>query len=130
MSDRSRRIRELSEQKRRTAKVKEKQMVQELIDEFSINNRMKRILFDMDGALVKGLFDKANGICNWCGNPFGDRPIAIDHIFPIAKGGTNNAQNLQILHADCNRKKTDSIAHLSHKEIIEFYQNRLDQDES
>ena len=44
--------------------------------------------------------------CNECrgmGVP-GD-PLTVDHIIPIAKGGTNDLANLQVLHRSCNSSK-------------------------
>ena len=32
-----------------------------------------------------------------------------DHIIPVAKGGGNSAENVQLLCGDCNRQKSDHI---------------------
>lgn len=41
-------------------------------------------------------------ICKYCGS---NEDLEIDHIIPLAKGGTNDLDNLQILCRHCNRKK-------------------------
>ena len=38
------------------------------------------------------------------------RGLALDHIIPVAKGGSNIAENIQILCQVCNLKKADKIA--------------------
>ena len=50
---------------------------------------------------------KQKGKCNWCKLHFreGDT-IEEDHIIPIALGGRNINNNLQLLHAHCHDEKT------------------------
>lgn len=50
------------------------------------------------------------GKCAYCRKLVGDKPH-IDHIVPIAKGGTNDRRNLQLTCARCNQTKnrTDPI---------------------
>lgn len=45
-------------------------------------------------------------VCGICAKPikFGDA-YEIDHIYPIARGGSNSLDNLQVVHKGCNRKK-------------------------
>ena len=48
------------------------------------------------------------GNCAICGGGL-DTNFEIDHIIPVAKGGSNIATNLQLTHALCNIKKSDSL---------------------
>lgn len=54
--------------------------------------------------------------CALCGKPVDKglkypHPLSatVDHIIPLAKGGTNAADNLQLAHWTCNRQKSDKI---------------------
>jgi 5-methylcytosine-specific restriction endonuclease McrA len=35
--------------------------------------------------------------------------LTLDHVVPLAKGGTHEPANTQIAHAVCNSRKNDSI---------------------
>ena len=44
--------------------------------------------------------------CKACGEPATpDDPFEIDHIIPIASGGTDTPTNLRVVHRTCNRQK-------------------------
>ena len=48
--------------------------------------------------------------CQMCGVTAKDgATLEIDHILPVSKGGTNDADNLQVLCRDCNAGKSDSL---------------------
>jgi hypothetical protein len=70
------------------------------------------------------LIRKDNGICQLCGKPVdkndyhrtdeghfitGDNYPSIDHIIPVAKGGTHTWDNVQLAHFRCNSLKSDSL---------------------
>lgn len=47
--------------------------------------------------------------CQMCGATAKDgAKLEVDHITPVAKGGSNDADNLQVLCRDCNAGKSDS----------------------
>lgn len=50
------------------------------------------------------------GLCWWCGEPIGE-DYHVDHRIPLAKGGTNNPNNLCIACPDCNRSKGAKLPH-------------------
>jgi len=72
------------------------------------------------GILSKGLSDKLfklqKGLCVCCKQPLGDN-YHLDHIMPLAKGGSNNDDNMQLLRATCNHQK-------SSKHPIDFMRSR------
>ena len=43
--------------------------------------------------------------CRECGASKDETSLEIDHILPVAKGGTNDIDNLQTLCKECNRMK-------------------------
>jgi 5-methylcytosine-specific restriction endonuclease McrA len=45
------------------------------------------------------------GICAICDEPVIYEPAHIDHIVPLARGGTHTSNNLQFTHARCNLAK-------------------------
>ncbi len=53
---------------------------------------------------IEALFAKQAGLCAACGSC--DR-IEIDHILPVALGGSSDPHNLQLLCRPCNRTKGD-----------------------
>jgi hypothetical protein len=61
------------------------------------------------GKLSKGieqrLFEAQCGLCVCCGKPLGD-DYHLDHIMPLALGGTNTDDNVQLLLAKCNLRKS------------------------
>ena len=72
------------------------------------------------GVLSKGLAAKLlslqRGKCACCGLPLGGK-YHLDHILPIALGGTNTDDNIQLLRAVCNHQK-----HAKHP--VDFMQSR------
>lgn len=61
----------------------------------SIPREIRRAIFARDG-----------GKCVDCGNTF---DLQYDHIIPVALGGATTVQNLQLLCADCNRRKSADL---------------------
>lgn len=45
--------------------------------------------------------ERKKGICKKCGNHFDIEEMQADHITPWSKGGKANAENCQMLYADC-----------------------------
>ena len=60
-----------------------------------IPTELRRLVFERDG-----------GQCVECEGRF---DLQYDHILPVALGGATTAENLQLLCADCNRSKSDSL---------------------
>jgi hypothetical protein len=54
----------------------------------------------------RAVFERDGGRCVQCGSGF---DLQYDHILPVALGGATTLDNLQILCADCNREKSDSV---------------------
>lgn len=57
---------------------------------------------DVDPALV---FNRDAGICGICGEPVAPDNWHLDHIVPLAAGGSHTYGNLQVAHPSCNLSK-------------------------
>jgi hypothetical protein len=72
------------------------------------------------GVLSKGLgkklFDMQRGKCACCGLPLGN-DYHLDHVMPLALGGSNTDNNIQLLRKECNLTK-------SAKHPVDFMQQR------
>lgn len=56
------------------------------------------------------LYGNQHGDCPGCGNHYRVKDFHIDHIIPVASGGTDKFENLQLLCGHCNSKKrTDTM---------------------
>ncbi|VXD20357.1 HNH endonuclease [Planktothrix serta PCC 8927] len=51
------------------------------------------------------VFLRDNYQCKSCGKTDSETQLTIDHIIPLAKGGSNDISNLQTLCFECNQKK-------------------------
>jgi hypothetical protein len=56
--------------------------------------------------LRRAVFERDGGRCVECGSNF---DLQYDHVLPVALGGATTVENLQLLCADCNRRKSDSL---------------------
>jgi hypothetical protein len=54
----------------------------------------------------RAVFERDGGKCVECGSSF---DLQYDHILAVARGGATTVENLQLLCADCNRRKSDSL---------------------
>lgn len=68
--------------------------------------------------LYRRLWEAQSGCCALCGGPMPESRFAVahasiwkrrrptfDHIVPLAAGGPDSPDNLQLAHADCNKRK-------------------------
>jgi len=90
-------------------------------DKFKIyasNRRAKEIACGgkLSSNIEQKLFKLQRGKCACCGKHLGDN-YHIDHIMPLALGGTNTDDNVQLLRSTCNHQK-------SAKHPIDFMQQR------
>ncbi|KOP23539.1 HNH nuclease [Hapalosiphon sp. MRB220] len=57
----------------------------------------------------KYVHQRDNYQCQSCNQTHHDTHLTIDHIIPLARGGTNDISNLQTLCLTCNQQKKDKI---------------------
>ena len=51
------------------------------------------------------LYGEQEGVCAGCDTHFPFRVMEVDHVLPRSRGGTDHADNLQLLCSGCNRSK-------------------------
>src|SRR5581483_151964 len=56
--------------------------------------------------LRRAVFERDGGRCVECGSNF---DLQYDHVLPVALGGATTLENLQLLCAECNRRKSDTL---------------------
>ena len=78
---------------------------------------MRRSAGNIDPAVISFLMRAQRGKCVVCKTAIAERPYHLDHIKPLARGGTNQKTNLQLLCPPCNLAK-------SAKDPIDFMQSR------
>ena len=58
-------------------------------------------------GLRERLKKEQGGLCVYCRGKFQLNPSHIDHVVPVNQGGSNERENLQLLCAPCNLRKSD-----------------------
>jgi len=56
--------------------------------------------------LRRAVFERDGGRCVECDSNF---DLQYDHVLPVALGGATTLENLQLLCAECNRRKSDTL---------------------
>lgn len=93
-------------------------------------DKVKRKSFTSGERIL--VYNKSKGRCVICGNfvPFDD--FTVDHVIPLAKGGTNEISNLQCTCDICNRIKQDILPEDLMDKLVQIilYQMRVSFDDS
>lgn len=76
------------------------------IAEWRANRRARKVAAGgrLSPGLVERLYHLQKGKCACCGRPLG-RDFNLDHIMPLALGGSNTDENIQLLLPGCNNLK-------------------------
>lgn len=67
-------------------------------------DRIRNSIGSLSPDIVPKLMRLQKGLCPCCKEPLG-KSYHIDHIMPIALGGSNTDNNVQLLRAECNLRK-------------------------
>ena len=72
-----------------------------------LNRKLKiRTSGVLSNDIVKTLMVSQNCLCVYCKKDIRDN-FHVDHIYPVARGGTNTDDNVQLLCPECNLAKSD-----------------------
>ncbi len=78
-----------------------------------MNAKTPRII--IPPAVRKYVFERDRYCCQSCSQTHLQTELTIDHIIPLAKGGSNDISNLQTLCRRCNSRKRDSFDSRFHR---------------
>jgi CRISPR/Cas system Type II protein with McrA/HNH and RuvC-like nuclease domain len=70
------------------------------------------------------VFKRDNFTCQYCGRKAPDVVLEVDHVNPVAKGGTNNIMNLITSCVECNKGKGKDV--LSENQTLEKERKQLE----
>ena len=76
-----------------------------LLSDRTLFERLSLRTFDPDDMRVA--YENQKGVCPICNGSFAFEEMRGDHIKPWSKGGKTVPENLQMLCADCNARKSD-----------------------
>lgn len=68
-----------------------------------MDKKTPRIIIPL--SVRKYVYQRNNYQCQSCGKTNQETQLNIDHIIPLAKGGSNDISNLQTLCKQCNQSK-------------------------
>lgn len=74
-----------------------------LLERSKLNGKRK----SLSNKIRFEVFKRDNFTCQYCGNKAPDIVLNVDHIEPVAKGGTNDIMNLITSCFECNSGKRD-----------------------
>lgn len=92
-------------------------------------HKIKRKQFSSEKRIK--IYNKGKGRCSICGKFIPYDSFTVDHIIPLAKGGTNAMDNLQVACSVCNLIKQDILPEDLMKKLTEIilYQMKNSYDE-
>lgn len=82
------------------------------------SNRKRRAVLDrpLSPVRLEDIWQRDGGICQLCddridGSLRWPHPasVTLDHVFPLARGGTHEPENVQLAHGLCNMRKGDRV---------------------
>lgn len=59
----------------------------------------------------RGIFERDNYTCQYCGRKFDRRDLSLDHVFPRDRRGPTNWENIVCSCRNCNTKKRNRLPH-------------------
>jgi hypothetical protein len=97
------------EEVRLTAQARTKKWARDNPERAKVNRRngkarRRLVVGEHTAEDVQRILKQQRGRCAYCRNKLGD--FHVDHIVAVANGGTNDARNIQLTCAKCNREKS------------------------
>ena len=82
-----------------------KEFTPEQLKTIGIINERKDKRIQFDAKLRQDVYERSGHHCELCGREIGVNEFTVDHIIPLARGGTNDMNNLRCLCHECNTMK-------------------------
>lgn len=94
----------------------------------AVRTRKQRRIYDAmtqreKTAIRRNKFMEQFGTCPICDRAMDEYSCTLDHKRALARGGTNQYDNFQVLHHDCNQLKSSLSNEQARKKYIEVHQN-------
>lgn len=78
----------------------------EEVEAFRLERKQKASRITVKASVRKAIYERDGGRCRHCGGPVHPQEIwHVDHFIPLAKGGTNDLENLVLSCIRCNLEK-------------------------
>lgn len=71
------------------------------------------------------IFNRDDFTCTYCGRSAPEVVLHVDHIWPLARGGSNHPSNLKTACKDCNLGKATALIGNGAREIEDDYDDEL-----
>lgn len=105
---------EYREAHREEARARDRAYYESNRDKFRVLNNQRRMRERASGSHsvsdIRNQVKRQRGRCYWCGKSTGD-DYHVDHVIPIARGGSNGPDNLVIACPPCNQSKGAKLPH-------------------
>jgi 5-methylcytosine-specific restriction endonuclease McrA len=84
------------------------------------HNFMHRGGTRLSKARRQRIIDRDKATCYSCGSKLQISDIELDHLIPVSKGGTSDAQNVAVSCVKCNRQRGNKIMLIQLKKLAEL----------
>ncbi len=74
----------------------------DLVREWSASRRSRAKAAFVERVDWSAIYERDGGMCGICGKPVDRTAMSLDHIVPLACGGTHEPRNVQTAHLRCN----------------------------
>lgn len=84
----------------------------EKVNELSARRRARKRAAFVAPVNPASIYARDEGHCQLCGGEVAQAEMSLDHIVPLARGGTHEPANVQLAHLRCNIRKGTRLAAL------------------
>ncbi len=82
----------------------------ELFTEHENRRRARKFAAAIEKIDRREIYERDGGHCHICSGSVSFREMELDHVIPLARGGSHTRGNLKVAHKICNRRKWANVA--------------------